>query len=92
MWSGTHGKGENTIPRREPDKGDGVVPEVTDKNMYRYLEVDQVFKANHKAVRAKLTKKFAARVYTIWSSSLSAKRKVQATNIWLMSTFRIKGY
>ena len=56
--------------------------------MYRYLGVDQVFKANHKAVRAKLTKKFAARVDTIWASPLSAKRKVQATNVWAMSTFR----
>jgi len=56
-------------------KRTGVVSEVTDKNMYRYLGVNQVFKANHRVVHAKLTKKLVARVDTIWSSSLSAKQK-----------------
>jgi len=66
-------------------KGTGVVPEVMDKNMYRYLGVDPVFKASHKAVCAKLTKKVAARVDTIWSSSLSAKRKCRQP---MSATFR----
>ena len=44
-------------------KGKGVMPEVTDKNMYRYLGVYQVFKANHKVIRAKLIK-----IDMIWSS------------------------
>jgi len=68
--------------------GTGVIPKVTENMMYRYLGVLQVFKENHKATRAKLIKKYLARMRTIWSSSLSAKQKVQATNAWATSTFR----
>jgi len=81
-------KGRLESHGEEEIKGTGVIPEVTENTMYRYLGVDQVFRANHKTTRAKITKKYLARMRTIWSSPLSAKRKVQATNAWAVSTFR----
>ena len=54
----------------------------------RYLSIQQEFKSNHMSVRECLTKVYAKRVNQIWSSALSTKHKVHATNTCAIVMFR----
>ena len=67
---------------------EGELREVTADTAYRYLGVDQLFSPNSKIVRDKLRAKYMDRLKQIWSSSLSGKRKANATNVWGTSIFR----
>ena len=69
-------------------EGTGEVEEVTETTMYRYLGIEQVFRPGQQAIRKKLRQKFTQRLRSIWTSSLSAKNKVEATNTWGISIFR----
>ena len=42
----------------------------------------------YSGVRERLTKVYASRLHRIWSSALSSKHKVHATNTWAVSVFR----
>ena len=68
--------------------GTGAIKEVTVRNMYRYLGVDQVFRPNRSGVRKKLKTRFLKRLKVIWSSSLRAVHKVNAAYTWAMAAFR----
>ena len=48
---------------------------VSSAGTYRYLGVEQVFKPDHKAIRARLKETYAKRLYQIWLSSLSSRHK-----------------
>ena len=76
------------------DKEDFLLPEertieqVARGGTYKYLGIEQLFKPDHKTVRARLYKTYAKRLRQIWSSSLNSKNKVHATNTWAVSLFR----
>ena len=55
---------------------------------YCYLGIDQVIKPDTATVCARLEKEYRRRLECIWKSSLTAKMKVQATNVWAVSVFR----
>ena len=67
---------------------EGEVAEVTVETAYKYLGIDQLFSPNHYVIRQRLKQKFLDRLDQIWSSFLSGKNKVMATNVWGTSLFR----
>ena len=57
-------------------------------NIYKYLGIKQLFDHRHKTVREELKGEYKRRMVTIWSSELSSKHKVDATNTWAVTLFR----
>ena len=64
------------------------IERVAQGGTYWYLGIEQLFRADHTSVRERLTKVYAQRLHRIWSSALSSKHKVHATNTWAVSVFR----
>ena len=65
-----------------------TIERVPQGGAYKYLGTEQLFTADHTSVRVRLQQVYAKRLYKIWSSSLSAKHKVHATNTWTVAVFR----
>ena len=56
-------------------------------DVYKYLGISQLFDPNGKAIREALTTEYLKRIRIVWSSDLSAKHKVDATNTWATAVF-----
>ena len=54
---------------------------------YWYLGIEQMFMSDYKTIRERLTKVYVDRLRWIWSSALSTKHKVHATNTWVVAIF-----
>ena len=64
------------------------IERVPSEGTYKYLGIAQVFQPDHKSIRDRLTRLYAKRLHQIWSSALSSKHKVHATNTWAVALFR----
>ena len=65
-----------------------VIGSLTRENVYRYLGIEQMFKPSLAPVKERIKRTYVQRLRRIWSSSLNARFKVQATNIWAVSVLR----
>ena len=65
-----------------------TIKRVPQGGAYKYLGIEQLFTADHTSVRVRLQQVYTKRLYKIWSSSLSAKHKVHATNTWAVAVFQ----
>ena len=80
---GKYVSGENYLLPEER-----TIERVPQGDAYKYFGIEQLFTADHTSVRERLQREYAKRLFKIWSSSLSAKHKVHATNSWAVAVFR----
>ena len=55
---------------------------------YKYLGIMQLFEPKLRKVKKHLREEYLRRVKAIWSTELSARHKVNATNTWAVALFR----
>ena len=67
---------------------DRKIERVSWEGTYRYLGIEQLFQSDHAAVSDRPKAVYAKRLYQVWSSTLSSKHKVHATNTWAVAVFR----
>ena len=65
-----------------------TIERVPQGGAYKYLGIEQLFTADHTSIRVSLQRVYVKWLFKIWSSSLSAKHKVHATNNWVVAIFQ----
>ena len=68
--------------------GPQLIGALSEGKSYKYLGIHQVFRAVSGGVRESLKKAYLERLSKIWSSRLSARNKIHASNVWAVSLFR----
>ncbi len=66
----------------------GIIREIDSSTPYRYLGVEQVFRAHSGLTRARVRQEYLKRVALVWSSPLSISEKVAAHNGWAVVVVR----
>ena len=80
---GKYVSGENYLLPEER-----TIERVLQGGAYKYLGIEQLFTADHTSIRVSLQQVYVKWLFKIWSSSLSAKHKVHATNNWAVAVFQ----